>query len=399
MYQHILAKFRHYPYASVFIPGLLVCILVIETRTLWQRTEPSETTVSHPAPARSNSISNKLIQQIVSEEMENKNTEQQSQQIDESEISSSEINPRLATLLANQNFEELRDELLQLASAAVSENDKNRLGYILNLLGQVSIHEQDFYSAEVYLMEALGVFEQLGDEIGTAQINLQLGRTHLKTREVARTAGTAYDELQVGRLYLLNGFHEIAKSYIKRSIEGNLSINRYGSAASAYESLAKLYLEQGDNFQAQQTIFESARLYAASGKLIKAKDILKRIPDSQNWQLVELNKELDTKFADYNDSILQIERARDYRSLYNFYKNKGDNEQAWKFRLLANNSLGQVSKRALFHRQQGVLSILYNSNESMSEAQSYFIKAKTTFNNSGLHKLAEETDTLKQQVY
>lgn len=97
--------------------------------------------------------------------------------------------------------------------------------------------------------------------------------------------------------------------------------------------------------------------------------------------------------------MLQIERAKDYRRLYHFYKNQGDNERAWKFRLLANNSLSQVSKRTLFHRQQGVLAILFNSNDDVDMAEDYFVKAKTTFKSHGLKTLSEETENLGNQIF
>jgi hypothetical protein len=311
-----------------------------------------------------------------------------------------EINPSLAHMLANKDFGALRDELLKLAAVAVSENDKNRLGYILNLLGQVSIQDQDVYSAEVYLLEALDIFTGLNDEIGTAQINLQLGRTHLKSRQIARVAGTAYDELQVGRWYLSHNIQGQAEQYIRKSIERNLSINRYGSAASAYESLTKLFLKENNWEQARVAAFESAKMFASSGNSARSDRVLKLISNNtiQDWQFDELKIDLAKNYQSYKQGVLQIERSKDYRRLYHFYKNQGDNERAWKFRLLANNSLSQVSKRTLFHRQQGVLAILFNSNDDVDMAEDYFVKAKATFKSHGLKTLSEETENLGNQI-
>ena len=309
--------------------------------------------------------------------------------------------PSLATLLSNKKFGLLRERLLKLASVAVADDDKNRLGYILNLLGQIAIQEQDLYTAEVYLNEALDIFEDLNDDLGAAQIHMQLGRTHLKARQIARVAGTAYDELQVGRWYLANKIPDIAEQYIVQSIDKNLSINRYGSAASAYESLVKLYLREADDNLAQQAAFKSARLFSASGNTARARKVLDLLPENMkhSQQLAELDDDIKSNYSAYKKSILQIERARDYRRLYAYYRNVGDQARAWKFRLLANDSLAEVSKRALFHRQQGVLAILYNSNESMDLAENYFIQAQETFDFNGLDDLSAETRQLNGKVY
>ena len=97
--------------------------------------------------------------------------------------------------------------------------------------------------------------------------------------------------------------------------------------------------------------------------------------------------------------ILQVERAKDYQRLYNYYTNLGDHDRAWHFRLLAGNSLSQVSKRTLFHRQQGVLAILFNSNDDVVQAEDYFSQARFTFDTNGLLDLSDETQSFQEQVY
>ena len=133
-------------------------------------------------------------------------------------------------------------------------------------------------------------------------------------------------------------------------------------------------------------------------KLKDRKDV-EKIVGQNNDLIAELENDIKTNYAAYKDGILQIERARDYRRLYAYYKNVGDQVRAWKFRLLANDSLAAVSKRALFHRQQGVLAILYNSNESMDLAQNYFGQAQHTFDFNGLDDLSTETQQLNNEVY
>jgi hypothetical protein len=192
-----------------------------------------------------------------------------------------------------------------------------------------------------------------------------------------------------------------AEKYIRSSIRRNLVINRYGSAASAYESLVRLYLDEGNFPEASTAAFESARMFAASGRIARARKVIESLPASitKPWQLAELQGEIDLRYQEYQDGILQIERARDYRRLYFYYRGKGDQERAWKFRLLASNSLSQVSKRTLFHRQQGVLALLYNSNEAKELAEEYLVKAKDTFDLNGMINLSDETETLNLQIY
>ena len=419
MQQTIVRKIRLYPLASICIPLLISAIVIWESGVLL----PANTT--HKNLAGSKPIAAQLTghqSSQIDDQNNNADTEtgsgmssagdtelailEENTQIEaklelETHQSIKGIDPVLANLLAAENYNALREELLKLAAVAVTQKDKKRLGYILNLLGQVSIQEQDVYSAEVYLLEALDIFQNLQDEIGVAQINLQLGRTHLKSRQIARVAGTAYDELQVGRWYLAHQMPSVAEPYIRKSIDRNLSINRFGSAASAYESLVKLFLNENNFDAAAVAAHESARMFASSGKIDRANTVLGLIPTNVNnaWQLTQLRTELDENYTRYKKGVLQIERARDYRRLYYFYKNQGDQERAWKFRLLASNSLGEVSKRTLFHRQQGVLAILFNSNDSIDQAERYFVKAQNTFDNNGLTELSDETSALNSQIY
>jgi tetratricopeptide (TPR) repeat protein len=423
MQHYMIRKIRLYPLASVGIALLISAIITFESGVLFPE-NITDNNVVH-----SESIATRINTQITGDESsqivdQNNNADtdvvsgmssardtelailEENTRIEaklelETHQSIKGIDPVLANLLAAEKFNELREELLKLASIAVLEKDKKRLGYILNLLGQVSIQEQDVYSAEVYLLEALDIFQNMNDEIGVAQINLQLGRTHLKSRQIARVAGTAYDELQVGRWYLAHKMPSVAEQYIRKSIDRNMSINRFGSAASAYESLVKLFLGENNFDAATIAALESARMFASSGKIDRANGVLELIPANVNnaWQLAQLRTELDQNHQQYKKGILQIERARDYRRLYYFYRNQGDQERAWKFRLLASNSLGEVSKRTLFHRQQGVLAILFNSNESIDQAESYFVKARNTFDNNGMTELSNETSALNNQVY
>jgi hypothetical protein len=352
----IIRKIVLNPLASVVIAGLLGFIVSHEIREIHSFRVDTANVID-----LTRSTDSTTVNPTVEREMTDFDLAKADQKFEEQTHESvRNFEPSLATLLSDKKFGLLRERLLRLASVAVEDDDKNRLGYILNLLGQIAIQEQDLYTAEVYLNEALDIFEDLKDDLGAAQIHMQLGRTHLKARQIARVAG-----------------------------------------ASAYESLVKLYLREADANLARQAAFKSARLFSASGNTARARRVLDLLPEDmkQSRQLAELDSDIKSNYAAYKDSILQIERARDYRRLYAYYRNVGDEVRAWKFRLLANDSLAEVSKRALFHRQQGVLAILYNSNESMNLAENYFLQAQQTFDFNGMDDLSTESRQLNDKVY
>ena len=399
----ILRKIQDYPGASALIAGLVTCILSLETYWAMNRHAgfdgPRITTAGVPGQGMTvqdipESAPDPVIEQEEYVELEQKLD-------DDTARSVQEFAPDLGALLVDGDYARLRESLLELAAEAVREGDRKRLGYILNLLGQVSIREQDLFSAEVYLAEALDIFDGLGDTVGSAQVYLQLGRTHLRSRQIARTAGTAYDELQVGRWYMTRRLYDPAITYIRQAIDRNLSISRFGSAASAYDSLAQIHLKLNNLPAAREALTESARLFASAGQLDRADEAVAMLEenDAQAWQIRELQDVIDSNYTDYRDGILQIGRAQDYRRLYNYYRQQGDQERAWKFRLLANESLSQVSKRTLFHRQQGVLAILYNSNDAMDDAEEFFGLARQTFDAFGMQELSEETELLNRQIF
>ena len=311
-----------------------------------------------------------------------------------------QIGQELADLLAQEEFGLLRDRLMNEAAEAVAAGDKSRLGHVLSLMGQVAIEEQDLDSAEVFLMEALDVYELLGDTVGAAQVYMQLGRTHLKSRELARSAGDAYDRLLVARWQLSENEYAAAEQNLKHVIDASLTTNRFGAAASAHYSLARLYAENNDTFRAEQAAMEAARLYASSGQIRRASATVKHLELAgiEGWRLYDIELEIKRSYAEFQDSVQQIERARDYRQLYNHYRSQ-DQERAWKLRLLASKSLKNVSKRAMYHRQPDALALLYVSNTDMERAEVYFDIAKETFDSEGLDGLSSQTQKLKAQIF
>jgi tetratricopeptide (TPR) repeat protein len=312
-----------------------------------------------------------------------------------------EIDPQLEVLMAQKRFGELSNRLLNMAASIIEANQPNQLAELLSLLGQVSIEQQNLDAAEVYLFEALDLLKESSNEGARAEIYMQLGRAHLRSREIARSAGYAYDALLIGRNQLMRGRYQVAELNILKAIEQNLSINRYNAAASAYSSLALLKERIGNRYEAEQSRLEAARLYASSGQLSSANRQITMLRASgiEEWRLLGIENEIDTNYRTYKESIEQIALAKDYRRLYHHYLSKNNHARAWHFRLLASKSLEKVSKRAMFHRQQGVLALLYNSNAAMALAKNYFSEASQSFVNNGMVELEQQTRALNSQVY
>lgn len=313
----------------------------------------------------------------------------------------SKLDPLLNTLMRNGAYGAVKNRLLNLASAAVADQELDRLSQILLLLGQVSIEEQNLGAAEVYLFEALDVVASGGNEPARAEIYMQLGRTYLKSREVARDAGYAYDALQIARNQLSKRQYHRAEQNIRYAIEQSLSINRYNAAASAYQTLNTLYLTIGDRYQAEESLLEAIRLYSSSGQTRISTALLAelRAGDIEPWRLLDVENQIEANRKTYEESITQIGIARDYQRLYNYYLNQGNVGRAWHFRLLASRSLEEVSKRAMFHRQQGVLALLYNSNDAMANAKHYFSEARERFSSQGNKERVTQTAALDKGVY
>ena len=312
-----------------------------------------------------------------------------------------DIDPQFEALMAEKEYGKISDELLNRAALAVEGNDKEVLANILALLGQVAIEQHSLDTAEVYLFESLDLLRNSDDKDARARVYMQLGRTHLKSREIARQAGYAYDALQIGRNQLAKGQVNAAEKNILGSISHSLSINRYNAAASGYASLAKLKHKIGDEFGAEEASLEAVRLFSSSGQIKAALAQLDRLRKTgiEDWRLTGIEQEIDNNMTAYTESIEQLGIARDYRRLYHYYLSENQLSQAWHFRLLANESLQKVSKRAMFHRQQGVIAILYNSNEDMTLAKSYFNDAAQTFAKLEKNDLSERIATMRNGIF
>ncbi|MYB35055.1 MAG: hypothetical protein F4X92_08040 [Gammaproteobacteria bacterium] len=267
--------------------------------------------------------------------------------------------------------------LYQEIEEALSEGQMIRLGLLLCILGHTAIQAQQMHTAEVYLQESMSVFQSENYEPGIAYVNLQFGYLYARNRVIAMTAGRAYDDLQVGRWYLVHNKPDIALGFILNSIERNNSINRFASVASAYYSLIELYSDEDMIDEARTSLIESLRMFASSGRVRQANDILENYAGSliDTEEMEELQNDLNRRNTIFELQLKQVERARDYQRLYLYYRTQSETSRAWKFRSLANNYLKQVPERVMFYRQPGVLSLLYESNQDADFAREYLMRA------------------------
>ena len=267
--------------------------------------------------------------------------------------------------------------LYQEIEEALSEGQMIRLGFLLCILGHAAMQAQQMHTAEVYLQESMNVFQDENHEPGIAYVNLQLGYLYARNRVIAMTAGRAYDDLQIGRWYLIHGKPDIALGFILNSIERNNTINRLASVASAYYSLIKLYSDENMVDEARTSLIESLRMFASSGQIRQANAILENYAGSLigTAEIEQLQNDLNHRNTIFDIQLKQVERARDYQRLYRYYQAQGETSRAWKFRSLANRYLKQVPERVMFYRQPGVLSLLYESNRDADFARKHLMRA------------------------
>ena len=311
-----------------------------------------------------------------------------------------ELSDALLEPARGRELRALADAVLEHAAQAVAEGDEPRLGASLSLMGQFAIEEQDFDAAAVYLAEALEVFEALGDEVGAARVKLHTGRMHLKLRQRARTAGQAYDRLLLARWQIVHGQFAAAEENLEVVVEENLSINRFGAAASALATRARLYREAGEPALAGQAVADAAGLYAAAGQMGQARAQLVRLTDdgAPEDEVMRVAADIETRYSEFEASVAQVGAAADYQRLYSFYLSRGDRASAWRLRLRARDSLGAVSRREMYQRIPDVMALLYVSNENAAQAQSHFDSALQVFELRGLTELGDEAAQLKGDV-
>jgi len=272
-----------------------------------------------------------------------------------------------------------RHYLIKKASAAVDQNDNVVLGEIMQLLGRVSATEGDLASTEVYLFEALDIFEQAENQEQIANTQLLIGRMFAKRREIA--AGSAYDDLLISRYYLSKGRTYIAKQIIDSSIEENLQLGRSGAVASAFKSLANYYGTRQNFNDERDALIKAANYYAESGQDNQALEVLSELRDkhASGDTIERLRSDIESKLNNYESQINLVRQARDYMKLYSLYKSKGEQGRAWEFRVKASEILSRSSKRDMYFRMPDVMAILFDSNNNLDKAEDYYAKARKSY--------------------
>ncbi len=296
---------------------------------------------------------------------------------------------------------EARTLLTRHAARANAEGDRKSLGYILALIGEISFEARDFAAARIYLDESLRHFIDSGDPIGEAYAYMQLGRMHIKSRSVARHAAEAYNLMLLARYQLSHFQYDAAVTNLQRVVEASLAIDRFGTAASALTSLARAFRSTGRTQDAEQALFRAAELHAASGRDLIANGILDELHAAGvDPYIVDRHRDaVDTALAQFQADTRQVVQARDYRTLYYQYRNSGQDERAWSFRVQAAQALAQTSSRAMYYRQPDVMAILYNSNFAMANARRYIDQARSLFETQGADVLAERAGALESSIF
>jgi tetratricopeptide (TPR) repeat protein len=304
-------------------------------------------------------------------------------------------------LIENSKFKQARVTLLEKAALAVQGNDKNRLGDIMLLLGKVATNEMEFGVAEAYLEEALDIATQSGDTLAEANTYQQLGKLHIRSRELARIAGNAYENLWHVKNQIYMGEYRFAEDNLRQIIDTSLAIQRYGAAANAYETLAKFHRRFHDDFKAQSAILEAAKLFASSGRFDRSREIITRLEqEGADAPTLTLAKaEITGLYQKHQDNVSQISQARDYQMLYQYYNSRGEFERAWKLRILASKSLANTSERSMYSRQADVMAILYSSNFAMDKARSYLDRASDLFAIRGDDDLYANVQDMQSLIY
>lgn len=307
----------------------------------------------------------------------------------------------IAEKYPQRSVEEVSEDLLLQASEAVGQDNNLLFGESMKMLGVNALRTQDIDSASLYLDEALEIYEELGDEMGIANVELLRGELNLKKRAQARRAALAYDSLQQARWKVSHGQFYDALDQLHHIVQENLALNRFGAAAAAYQTIYKGYADHGQLYEAQQAGIELVKLHASSGRPLKASAMIEQLQangldESTVQQLTQDNLNLQ---LEYEESVTQMGRARDYQQLYHYFINAGDPVRAWQFRLKAQASLRSVSKRAMHRSQTGVLALLYTSNDHMESAQRSLDRAQRLFTSNDRPALSEASETLQELVF
>lgn len=295
----------------------------------------------------------------------------------------------------------IKKDLMQRAANAAKVEDRLALGSALALLGAASLAGNDLSGSRVYLNEALAVYEEENDALGIGSVELLRSRVETVARENARDASSANEVMHIAAWMIVKQrFYESEKP-IESAIDENLRLNRFGAAAAGYEMLERGYRSVGDTLKANQAAKEALLLHASSGRTIKAKEILRGLQNHflTQQEFEQLEQDIEREESNYEGSVFQVGRAREYEHLYRRLVSAGDPVQAWTFRQKANQSLGLASKRAMHRRQTGIVALLYNSNDNIRAARNSLNRARAMFEAESRSDLLDHTQSADSLIW
>jgi hypothetical protein len=317
------------------------------------------------------------------------------------ELDDSRRDSLIRELLQQEKYQQARTQLLEVAAAAVAEDDQTRLGGTMLLLGEVAINQQELASAEIYLQEALYLAMSRDDVMATARSYQLLGQLNIRARELARQASNTWDELWQARNSIARGYYRGVNENLQSVIASNLEIRRYGAAADAWEALASLHEQVRDDYQAQQARIEAARLFASTGQMNHVRRLIDGLERSffSDTDMAEIEREMQGLFDEHLDDLSKTSQARDYQMLYHHYLRNGQVERAWQFRIKSSEMLARTSDRSMFQRQGDIIAVLYNSNFAMDRAKKYLKQADAIYSDSGVSEMLEQTREMESLIY
>jgi len=304
-------------------------------------------------------------------------------------------------LLHQRRYAEARTLLLEVAAQAALDDDENRLGDTLLLLGEVAIYQQELSDAEIYLQEALYLTMAQDNVLATARAYQLLGQLNIRARELARRAANTYDQLWQARNAIARGMYSGVDDNLQSVIAENLSIRRYGAAADAWEALASLHDQVHDGYQAQQARLEAARLFASTGQMGHVQRLLGGFDPGliSDIDRAGIESEMRQLFEQHQQDISRTAQAQDYEMMYHHYLRMGEVERAWQFRIASSKTLADASDRAMYQRQADVIAVLYNSNFAIDRARKYLDRAGRIYQDSGSVEMLEQTRDMKSSIY
>ncbi len=304
-------------------------------------------------------------------------------------------------LLRQKKYQQARTQLLEVAAVAALRDDQARLGDTLMLLGEVAINQQELAAAEIYLQEALYLSMEQDNLMGTARGYQLLGQLNIRARELARRAANMHDELWQARNAMSRGYYQGVGENLRRVIENNLAIRRYGAAADAWEALASLHERVHDDYLAQQARIEAAKLYASTGQMTHVHRLFDGIDRKliSDADLAAVRLEINALFDEHQRDRVKTSQARDYQMLYHHYLRLGQLERAWQFRVKSSATLAETGERSMFQRQAEVIAVLYNSNFAIDRARRYLDKAGSIYHEHGIDEMVGQTRELESLIY